>query len=92
VGSSSIAACSSPESADLAASSRVITSESVVHLARPFLPGNATILASSSTVFTRLPLWPNAIPDPTSVIANVGWAFSQVVEPVVEYRQWPTAM
>ena len=25
-------------------------------------------------------------------MAKVGWAFSQVLEPVVEYRQCPTAM
>ncbi len=30
-------------------------------------------------------------PLPMAVLRNVGWAFSQVVEPVVEYRQCPTA-
>ena len=38
----------------------------------------------SSAVLTRLPLWPRAIPLPVAVVRKVGWAFSQVVEPVVE--------
>jgi hypothetical protein len=45
----------------------------------------------SCAVFTRLPLWPSAIPLPAAVVRKVGCAFSQVVEPVVEYRQCPTA-
>jgi hypothetical protein len=48
------------------------------------MPGRAATRVASSIVLTRLPLWPSAMPDPTSVMANVGWAFSQVVEPVVE--------
>ena len=38
---------------------------------------------SSSRVFTRFPLWPiaSARRGPSR---NVGWAFSQTVEPVVE--------
>ena len=40
--------------------------------------------AASSAVLTRLPLCPNAIPVPAAVVRNTGWAFSQVVEPVVE--------
>ena len=38
----------------------------------------------SSAVLTRLPLWPSAMPLPAAVVRNVGWAFSQVVDPVVE--------
>ena len=39
----------------------------------------------------RLPLWPSArLAD--GVARNVGWAFSQTEEPLVEYRQCPTAM
>ena len=40
--------------------------------------------AASSVVLTRLPLWPSATPVPAAVLRNTGWAFSQVVEPVVE--------
>ena len=39
---------------------------------------------ASSAVFTRLPLWPRARPVPAGVVRKLGWAFSQVVEPVVE--------
>ena len=45
---------------------------------------------ASSRVFTRLPLWPRATERTPSVL-NTGCAFSQVVEPVVEYRVCPTA-
>ena len=38
----------------------------------------------SSAVLTRLPLWPSAMPLPAAVVRKVGWAFSQVVDPVVE--------
>ena len=37
----------------------------------------------SSWVLIRLPLWPSAI-EPSSVGRNVGWAFCQVLAPVVE--------
>ena len=44
----------------------------------------------SSVELMRLPLWASA-----TVLCSwpprVGWAFSQVEPPVVEYRQWPTA-
>ncbi len=53
-------------------------SESVVAVA----PASATS-AARSWVFTRLPLWPSASEWAPSVL-NTGWAFSQVVEPVVE--------
>ena len=51
----------------------------------------ARALVASSAVFTRLPLWPSAMPVPAAVVRKIGWAFSQVVDPVVEYRQCPTA-
>jgi len=93
-GSSRTAASSRPMSAAVAASSSVIRSESVVEAARPFcmgLPASLAASSRSSAVFTRLPLWPSTRPLPVSVVRNVGWAFSQVVEPVVEYRVCPTA-
>ena len=40
--------------------------------------------AARSVVLTRFPLCPNAIPVPAAVLRNTGWAFSHVVEPVVE--------
>ena len=50
----------------------------------------STIVASSR-VLMRLPLWPSArLPD--EVDRKVGCAFSHTEEPLVEYRQWPTAM
>ena len=39
---------------------------------------------ASSVVLTRFPLWPSATPVPAAVLRNTGWAFSHVVEPVVE--------
>ncbi len=39
--------------------------------------------ASSSRVFTRFPLWPIASAR-RGPRRSVGWAFSQIVEPVVE--------
>ena len=48
------------------------------------LAASAATSSRSSAVLTRLPLWPSAIPLPVAVVRNVGWAFSQVVEPVVE--------
>ena len=44
----------------------------------------AVTSSRSSAVLTRLPLCPRAMPLPVAVVRNVGWAFSQVVEPVVE--------
>jgi hypothetical protein len=38
----------------------------------------------SSAVLVRLPLWPSAIEPRSAVVRKVGWAFSQVLEPVVE--------
>src|SRR6185436_13836556 len=46
--------------------------------------------SSSSRVLTRLPLWPIATAR-RGPRRKVGWAFSQTVEPVVEYRQWAIA-
>lgn len=40
--------------------------------------------AASSAVLTRFPLCPKATPVPAAVLRNTGWAFSQVVSPVVE--------
>ena len=37
----------------------------------------------SSRVLVRLPLWPRAM-EPVAVGRNVGWAFSQMLAPVVE--------
>jgi hypothetical protein len=98
-GSSRSADSSTPVSAAVAASSSATRSESVVDwTARrslrpaPVAPPRAESTSSRScAVFTRLPLWPSAIPLPAAVVRKVGWAFSQVVEPVVEYRQCPTA-
>jgi hypothetical protein len=39
----------------------------------------------------KLPLWPRARLA-VGVDRNVGCAFSHTEEPLVEYRQWPTAM
>ncbi len=91
-GSSRSAASSTPVSAAVAASSSVTRSESVVDWTacrsrRPVplaAPRTASTSSRSSAVFTRLPLWPSAIPLPAAVVRKVGWAFSQVVEPVVE--------
>ncbi len=52
-------------------------------VARPFSFGSAATISASSTVLTRLPLWPRAI-DPCAVARNVGWAFSHTEAPVVE--------
>ena len=53
---------------------------------RPFPAPLRSVVTSSrsSAVLTRLPLCPRAMPLPVAVVRNVGWAFSQVVEPVVE--------
>ena len=62
------------------ASSAVRSSVSVEAGRRPRPPLS---WPSSSRVFTRLPLWPiaSARRGPSR---NVGWAFSQTVDPVVE--------
>ena len=57
----------------------------------PRPPGEAPSRPASSRVLIRFPLWPSArltVP----VERNVGWALAQTEAPVVEYRQWPTAM
>ena len=74
-----------PMSAAVAASSSVSRSESVVAPLR-VRDGRALRARSSrsSAVLTRLPLWPSDEPLPVAVVRNVGCAFSQVVEPVVE--------
>ncbi len=60
-------------------------------LKTPVTPASAAFTASSA-VLTRLPLWHSARPVPASVVRKVGWAFSHVDAPVVEYRVCPTAM
>ena len=59
-------------------------SESVVDFDEPALPRSLLAASDNSAVFTRLPLCPSANPEPTEVVANVGWAFSQLPDPVVE--------
>ena len=83
-------AAASTERSGSAAMSAVIRSESLVATKAPATPASAALEASSA-VFTRLPLWHSARPVPASVVRNVGWAFSHVEAPVVEYRVWPTA-
>ena len=72
-----------PVSAAPVASNPVIRSESVV---APLRMGTPALRAcsSSSAVLTRLPLCPSARPDPVAVVRKVGWAFSQMLAPVVE--------
>ena len=82
-GRSRIAASSTPMSAAVDASSSVTRSESVLAPMPPRWP-RAFTSSRSSAVLTRLPLWPSAMPLPAAVVRNVGWAFSQVVDPVVE--------
>jgi hypothetical protein len=83
-----MAAASRPASAACAASSSVTRSESVVaaRAPRPPTPEPRSWATSSrnSAELTRLPLWPRAMPLPAAVVRNVGWAFSQVTDPVVE--------
>src|SRR3954465_4230073 len=83
-------AAASTERSGRAAIRAVTRSESVVAAKAPGTPASAALLASSA-VFTRLPLWHSARPVPASVVRKVGWAFSHVEAPVVEYRVWPTA-
>jgi hypothetical protein len=70
--------------------SAVTRSESVVAEKTPGTPASAALVASSA-VLTRFPLWHSARPVPAAVVRNVGWAFSHVEAPVVEYRVCPTA-
>ena len=66
----------------------VVRSSVSVVAARRARPPSSWV--SSSRVFTRLPLCPIATAR-RGPSRNVGWAFSQIVEPVVEYRQWAMA-
>ena len=45
--------------------------------------GSASTICLSSWVLIRLPLWPSAM-EPPWLARNVGWAFFQELEPVVE--------
>ena len=57
----------------------------------PRPPSGSLSRPASSRVLIRFPLWPSArltVP----VERKVGWALAQTEAPVVEYRQWPTAM
>ncbi len=58
---------------------RIVATRSESVVAAPPAPTRS----ASSSVFTRLPLCPSASERWPSVL-NAGWAFSQVVEPVVE--------
>ena len=84
------AGCLPCDAVPFAANSAVSTSVSEV--ARPASgPGLAAEQAASSSVLIRLPLWPRArLAD--GVARNVGCAFSQTEDPLVEYRQCPTAI
>ena len=68
---------------------RATTSESEV--AGPPETPSSRASPASWAVLTRLPLCPSATPVPAAVVRKMGCEFSQVVDPVVEYRQWPTA-
>ncbi len=83
LGRTSIAACSTLTSGR-AASSAVSRSESVVAPIELAACPAARASSASSAVLTRLPLWPSARPVPAGVVRKLGWAFSHVVEPVVE--------
>jgi hypothetical protein len=73
------------------ANSAVSTSVSEVPTGPRHWSAAPSTIAASSSVLMRLPLWPSArLPD--AVERKVGWAFSQTEAPLVEYRQWPTAM
>ena len=86
-GSAASAPASMPRPAAPSANSAVSTSVSEV----ASRPSPVPTSAASSRVLIRLPLWPRArLAD--GVARNVGWAFSQTEEPLVEYRQCPTAM
>ena len=70
------------QAADLAALTAAANGGEVEATATAAVPPSSWV--SSSRVFTRLPLCPSATPVPAVVLRNTGWAFSQVVEPVVE--------
>ena len=53
-------------------------------------PSSFCTNSAKSPVFVRLPLWAKASV-PYLVGRNVGCAFTQVLDPVVLYRQWPIA-
>src|SRR4051794_31750423 len=74
------------------ARSAVMRSESLVALGsgRDGLTGSCAF-DESSAVLVRLPLWPRAMPPPFDDGRYDGCAFSQVQEPGVEERVWPTA-
>ena len=69
----------------------VMISVSVV-APRSFLAGGSSFatISARSPVLVRLPLWAKASV-PYLVGRKVGWAFTQVLEPVVLYRVWPIA-
>jgi hypothetical protein len=75
-GSTRIAASSSRCSGISIAMIEATRSESVVAAPTP-------TSRARSLVLTRFPLWPSATECTPSVL-NTGWAFSQVLEPVVE--------
>ena len=87
-GSSSTAAVSI-DSPWWAASSAVSSSVSEVECIRvpsgsaPDRDSASATRIASSWVLVRLPLWPSAR-WPVAVERNVGWAFSQTLDPVVE--------
>ena len=61
------------------AADSIVATRSVSVVAVPCAPTRSC----SSRVLTRLPLWPSAIECTPSVL-NTGWAFSHVLDPVVE--------
>ncbi len=80
-----------PAARRLGAANRAVSTSvsEVARLASP--PPCRASSAASSSVLIRFPLWPRArLAD--GVARNVGCAFSQTDEPLVEYRQCPTAM
>ena len=80
---STLRAAASTDRSGYAVSRPVIRSESVVTPRTSATPSSAA-WTDRSAVLTRLPLWPSAMPVPVDVVRNVGCAFSQVPEPVVE--------
>ena len=81
-----------PRPPDSGGAANRAVSTSVSDVAPPARPAAwAPSRAASSRVLIRFPLWPRArLAD--CVARNVGWAFSQTDDPLVEYRQWPTAI
>lgn len=86
VGSSSSAAPSMPLSAAVSASSPQTRSESLDDPVSPAcgLMPSSRVRSRSSAVLTRFPLCANDSPLPVAVVRNIGCAFSQVEDPVVE--------